>query len=147
MGNQFLGYIRSADAIAFVLRAFTASEVSHVEGEVDPLRDLEILESELTLADLATVDRRLERSGKTARAGAVSRVLQAEVSGLTKVRQALDQGLPARRVSLSAEEQLGVRDAQLLTAKPVIFVGNVDEDELAGDVSAGAGGRIAAASC
>lgn len=144
MGNQFLGHIRSSDAIAFVLRAFTASEVSHVEGGVDPLRDLEILELELTLADLATVDRRLERSGKTARAGAASREVQAEVSGLTKVRQALDQGLPARRVSLTAEEELGVREAQLLTAKPVIFVGNVDEDELVGDLAAGPAGRIAA---
>jgi len=144
LGNQFLGHIRSSDAIAFVLRAFTASEVSHVEGGVDPLRDLEILELELTLADLATVDRRLERSGKTARAGAASREVQAEVSGLAKVRQALDQGLPARRVSLTAEEELGVREAQLLTAKPVIFVGNVDEDELTGDLASGPVGRIAA---
>jgi hypothetical protein len=143
LGNQFLGHIRSADAVAFVLRAFTASEVGHVEGAVDPLRDLEILELELTLADLGTVDRRLERSGKTARAGAASRQLQAEVSGLNKVREVLDRGLPARRVSLSAEEEVGVREAQLLTAKPVIFVGNVDEDELAGDAAAGAAGRIA----
>ncbi|MGH7643198.1 MAG: GTPase, partial [Candidatus Dormibacteria bacterium] len=85
LGNQFLGHVRSADAIAFVLRAFSASEVSHVEGGVDPLRDLEILELELTLADLGTVDRRLERVGKTARAGAASRELQAEVEGLRKV--------------------------------------------------------------
>ncbi|HEY6537863.1 MAG TPA: redox-regulated ATPase YchF [Candidatus Dormibacteraeota bacterium] len=142
LGNQFLGHVRGADAIAFVLRAFSATEVSHVEGGVDPLRDLEILEVELNLADLATVDRRLERSGKTARAGAASREVQAEVAGLTKVRQALDQGLPARGVLLSAEEAVAVREAQLLTAKPVIFVANVDEDELAGDPSAGPAAAI-----
>ncbi|HUY24304.1 MAG TPA: redox-regulated ATPase YchF [Candidatus Saccharimonadales bacterium] len=130
LGNQFLGHVRGADAIAFVLRAFTASEVGHVEGDVDPLRDLEILELELALADLATVDRRLDRVGKVTRAGAATRQAQAEVSGLQKVREALDQGTPARLVSLNKEEQVGVADAQLLTAKPVIFIANVDETEV-----------------
>ncbi|MGH7693152.1 MAG: redox-regulated ATPase YchF, partial [Candidatus Dormibacteria bacterium] len=131
LGNQFLGHIRSADAIAFVLRAFSASEVGHVEGAVDPLRDLEILEVELGLADLATLERRRERVGKTARAGAATREQVAELAGLEKVREALDQGRPARGVPLSPEEALGVREAQLLTAKPVIFVANLDEGELA----------------
>ena len=143
LGNQFLGHIRSADAIAFVLRAFSASEVGHVEGGVDPLRDLEILELELGLADLGVVDRRLERAGKTTRAGAAPREVQAEVSGLTKVREALDQGLPARRVQLTEEEAVGVRETQLLTAKPVIYVANVDEDELGGDPASGPAGTIA----
>ncbi len=143
LGNQFLGHIRSADAIAFVLRAFSASEVGHVEGGIDPLRDLEILELELGLADLGVVDRRLERAGKTARAGAAPREVQAEVSGLTKVREALDQGLPARRVQLTEEEAVGVRETQLLTAKPVIYVANVDEDELGGDPASGPAGKIA----
>ena len=143
LGNQFLGHVRSADAIAFVLRAFSASDVSHVEGGVDPLRDLEILELELALADLGTVERRLERVGKTARAGAASRELQAEVAGLEQVREALDQGLPARRVRLGAEESVGVREAQLLTAKPVIFVVNVDEQELTSDPEQGWAGPLA----
>ena len=143
LGNQFLGHIRTADAIAFVLRAFSASEVGHVEGGVDPLRDLEILELELGLADLGVVDRRLERAGKTTRAGAAPREVQAEVSGLTKVREALDQGLPARRVQLTEEEAVGVRETQLLTAKPVIYVANVDEDELGGDPASGPAGKIA----
>jgi hypothetical protein len=129
LGNQFLGHIRSHDAIAFVLRAFTASEVGHVEGAVDPVRDLEILELELTLADIATVDRRLERVGKVARAGGAARGVQAEVRGLSRVREALDRGEPARRVTLGEEEMAGVRDSQLLTAKPVIYVANVDEGE------------------
>ncbi|HVC38851.1 MAG TPA: redox-regulated ATPase YchF [Candidatus Dormibacteraeota bacterium] len=142
LGNQFLGHIRSADAIAFVLRAFSASEVGHVEGPVDPLRDLEILELELTLADLATVDRRLERVGKTARAGAASREVQAEVAGLTKVKEALDQGMPARRVTLGVDESVGVREAQLLTAKPVILVANLDEGDLAQPLGSGPAQRI-----
>jgi hypothetical protein len=137
LGNQFLGHVRGADAIAFVLRAFTASEVGHVEGDVDPLRDLEILELELALADLATVDRRLERVGRVARAGAASREAQAEVSGLKKVREALDQGTPARLVALTKEEEVGVAEAQLLTSKPVIFVANVDEAEVGADPVAG----------
>jgi GTP-binding protein YchF len=143
LGNQFLGHVRGADAIAFVLRAFTASEVGHVEGDVDPLRDLEILELELALADLATVDRRLERVGKVARAGAASRQAQAEVSGLQKVREALDQGTPARLVALSKEEEAGVAEAQLLTAKPVIFVANVDETEVGADPVTGLAVAIA----
>jgi hypothetical protein len=114
LGTQFLGHIRSHDAIAFVLRAFTASE---------------ILELELTLADIATVDRRLERVGKVARAGGAARGVQAEVRGLSRVREALDRGEPARRVTLGEEEMAGVRDSQLLTAKPVIYVANVDEGE------------------
>jgi GTP-binding protein YchF len=117
--------------------------VGHVEGGVDPLRDLEILELELGLADLGVVDRRLERAGKTARAGAAPREVQAEVSGLTKVREALDQGLSARRVQLTEEEAVGVRETQLLTAKPVIYVANVDEDELGGDPASGPAGKIA----
>jgi hypothetical protein len=143
LGNQFLGHVRGADAIAFVLRAFTASEVGHVEGDVDPLRDLEILELELALADLGTVDRRLERVGKVSRAGAASREVQAEVSGLKKVRDGLDQGTPARRVPLTKEEEVGVAEAQLLTAKPVIFVANVNENEVGAEPASGLSAAIA----
>ena len=143
LGNQFLGHVRSADAIAFVLRAFSSSEVGHVEGVVDPVRDLEILELELNLADLATVDRRLERVGRVARAGAAAKEVQAEVAGLRRMREALDQGVPARRVTLAQDEVAGVRDAQLLTAKPVIYVANVDEDQLAGDPASGPGSSLA----
>src|SRR5487761_65392 len=143
LGNQFLGHVRSADAIAFVLRAFSSSEVGHVEGVVDPVRDLEILELELNLADLATVDRRLERVGRVARAGAAAKEVQAEVAGLRRMREALDQGVPARRVTLAQDGVAGVRDAQLLTAKPVIYVANVDEDQLAGDPASGPGSSLA----
>ncbi|MHB1640845.1 MAG: redox-regulated ATPase YchF [Candidatus Dormibacteria bacterium] len=137
LGNQFLGHVRTADAIAFVLRAFTASEVGHVEGPVDPLRDLEILELELTLADIAALDRRLDRVGRTARAGAGGKEAKVEVEALVRVRAALDQGRPARSVELSREEEPAVSECQLLTAKPVIYVANVDEDLLRADPSGG----------
>lgn len=143
LGNQFLGHVRSADAIAFVLRAFSASEVGHVEGEIDPLRDLEILELELALADIETVDRRLERVGRVARAGGAAREVQAEVRGLNKVRESLDQGVPARRVALSEDESAGLMESQLLTAKPVIYVSNVDETEVGSSPQAGPAAAIA----
>ncbi|MGH7611483.1 MAG: redox-regulated ATPase YchF [Candidatus Dormibacteria bacterium] len=132
LGNQFLSHIRAADAVAVVLRAFEAGGVGHVEGAVDPLRDLEILDLELALADIATLDRRLDKVGRTARAGAADRAQQAELQGLRRVRQALDEGLPARSVALSPEEQVGVREAQLLTAKPVVYVANISESALGG---------------
>ncbi|MGH7639381.1 MAG: redox-regulated ATPase YchF [Candidatus Dormibacteria bacterium] len=130
LGNQFLGHVRQADALALVLRAFSAEDVGHVEGVVDPLRDLEILELELSLADLATVERRLDKVGRTARAGAADREQLAEVSGLERTREALQRGTAARQVSLSREEAEQLRGAQLLTAKPLILVANVDEDAL-----------------
>jgi hypothetical protein len=143
LGNQFLSHIRSADAIAFVLRSFAASEVSHVEGEVDPIRDLEILELELALSDIAALDRRLNKVGRTARAGAGGREAKVEADALARVREALDQGRPARSVELSEEEWPAVKECQLLTAKPVIYVANVDEDELSQDPAAGKARPIA----
>ncbi len=142
LGNQFLGHVRGADAIAFVLRAFSASDVGHVEGRLDPTRDLEILELELSLADIAALDRRLDRVGRTARAGAGGREARIEVEALQRVRAALDRGVPARAVELSNEEAPALKEAQLLTAKPVIYVANVDEDELGADPAQGAAAPI-----
>lgn len=142
LGNQFLGHVRGADAIAFVLRAFSASDVGHVEGRLDPTRDLEILELELSLADIAALDRRLDRVGRTARAGAGGREARIEVEALQRVRAALDRGVPARAVELSKEEAPALKEAQLLTAKPVIYVANVDEDELGADPAQGAAAPI-----
>ncbi len=138
LGNQFLGHIRGADAIAFVLRCFSAGDVGHVEGEIDPLRDLEILELELALADLATLERRLDRVGRVARAGAGSREVKQEVELLEQVRAALERGASARSVEVSREQAPILREWQLLTAKPVIFVANVDEAALSGELPASA---------
>ena len=141
LGNQFLGHIRATDAVALVIRCF-AGAVAHVEGSIDPERDVGILELELVLADLAAVDRRLERVSERARRP--REVTEVEVAGLRRVRAALDQGLPARAVALSAEEQVGVAALQLLTAKPALYVANVDEDQLAAPEGSGPAAPVAA---
>ena len=138
LGNQFLGHIRSADAVAYVLRCFTAGDVGHVEGEVDPIRDLEILELELALADLATLERRLERVGRVARAGAGGKQARSEVELIERLRSALERGEPVRRLEIPDEQLPLLREFQLLTAKPVVLVGNVDEDSLQVELPAAA---------
>ncbi|MGD0832871.1 MAG: redox-regulated ATPase YchF [Candidatus Dormibacteria bacterium] len=125
LGNQFLGHIRECDAIALVVRAFEDPDVVHVEGGLDPLRDLEVIELELQLADLETVTRRLERLEKTAR---VAKEKAAEtIEAMRRVRDHLDQGRPVRTLALSQEERSLVADLFLLTSHPLIAVVNVDE--------------------
>ncbi len=141
LGNQFLGHIRATDAVALVVRAF-AGAVAHVEGSVDPGRDIEILELELALADLAAVERRLERVSERARRP--REVTESEVAGLRRVREALGAGRPARALTLAAEEAAGVRALQLLTAKPALYVANVDEDQLGRDPLTGPARAVAA---
>lgn len=128
LGNRFLAHIREVDAIAHVLRAFGDPEVAHVMGGVDPLRDRDVVETELALADLETVESRLERVEKKARSG--EKPAMAEQGVLERLRAALSQGTPVRRLQLSAEEWAEVRSLHLLTAKPVIYVLNVDEGDL-----------------
>jgi GTP-binding protein YchF len=130
LGNQFLGHIRECDAIALVVRAFEDPDVVHVEGALDPLRDLEVVELELQLADLETVTRRLEKLEKTAR---VAKEKAAEtIEALRRVRDHLDAGRPVRTLDLSQEERSLVADLFLLTSHPLIVVVNVDESK-AGD--------------
>ncbi|HVA21046.1 MAG TPA: redox-regulated ATPase YchF [Candidatus Micrarchaeia archaeon] len=140
LGNQFLGHVRTTDAIALVVRAFTGA-VAHVEGSVDPVRDMDILELELALADLATVDRRLERVEERARRP--SEVTAAQVAGLRRIRDALDDGRPARAVALAPEEGSGLQALQLLTAKPALYVANVDEAVLGADPGQGPAAAVA----
>ena len=130
LGNQFLGHIRQVDAIAHIVRCFDDENVVHVDGSVDPLRDVEVIQTELNLADLETVERRIARSEKQARSG--DRKLQEEVAVLVRLRDLLNRGEPARRLELSEEERKIVRDLHLITAKPVLYVANVAEDDLAG---------------
>lgn len=129
LGNRFLGHIREADAVALVVRAFEDADVSHVEGRVDPVSDIDVIELELQLADLETVTRRLERTEKTAR-------LQKEkeletISVLTRIREHLDAGHSVRTMQLDAEQQAAIRDLWLLTAKPLLVVVNVSESAAA----------------
>ncbi|MHB1399555.1 MAG: redox-regulated ATPase YchF [Trichloromonadaceae bacterium] len=131
LGNQFLGHIRQVDAIAHIVRCFEDDNVVHVDGSVDPLRDVEVIQTELNLADLDSVEKRISRTEKQAKTG--DKKLKAELEVLVKVRECLNQGRPARSTDLADDERLVLRDLHLITAKPVLFVANVSEDDLAGE--------------
>ena len=128
LGNQFLANIREVDAIAHVLRCFDDPDVAHVSGNVDPLRDREIVETELALSDLELVERRLEKVEKKARSG--EKDAQREVAALAKAQEQLAQGFPARRAILTEEERRTLKHYQLLTMKPILYVANVGEEDL-----------------
>lgn len=130
LGNQFLGHIRQVDAIAHIVRCFEDDNVVHVDGAIDPLRDIEVVQTELNLADLDAIDRRIERGKKQAKGG--DRKLQFELQVLGKLTEALNQGRPARAVELEPEERQAIAELELITLKPVLYVANVAEDDLAG---------------
>ncbi len=129
LGNQFLAHIRETAAVVHVVRCFEDADVTHVEGKIDPLRDVETIETELGLADLEALERRLDRVRRTARAGKKEDV--AELACLEAVFAHLAAGQPARSFEVPADAANAFRDAQLLTAKPVLYVANVDETGLA----------------
>jgi GTP-binding protein YchF len=135
LGNKFLGHIREVDAIALVVRSFEDSDVSHVEGSVDPLRDVDVIELELQLADLESVTKRLDKAEKTVRLQKEKAVEMMAL--LTRVRDHLDAGNPVRTMTLNAVEGEQLRDLWLLTATPLVVVVNVAEDAAAsGEVPA-----------
>lgn len=127
LGNQFLANIREVDAIVHVLRCFEA-EVTHVEGSVDPIRDAETVETELLLADLESVERQLETAVKRARGG--DKEAKERLAVLEPVAAALRAGTPARSVALAPEQRPLLRQLNLLSAKPILYVANVDEDSV-----------------
>jgi GTP-binding protein YchF len=131
LGNQFLGHIRQVDAIAHIVRCFDDENVVHVDGLVDPVRDVEIIQTELNLADLETVQKRLQRIEKQAKSG--DKKSQAELAVLQTVQLCLDQGRPARAADLADDERTFLRDLHLITAKPMLYVANVAEDDLRGE--------------
>ncbi|NEQ30324.1 MAG: redox-regulated ATPase YchF [Leptolyngbya sp. SIO4C5] len=128
LGNQFLANIREVDAIVHVVRCFENDDIIHVSGSIDPLRDIEVINLELALSDLAQIERRLERVRKQARN---NKEAQAELEILEKLQPALDEGKPARAVELEAEEDLIIKPLGLLTRKPIIYAANVSEEDLA----------------
>ena len=128
LGNQFLSHIREVDAIVHVVRCFDNDDIIHVAGSVDPLRDIEVINLELGLADLSQIDRRIERTRKQARA---NKDAQAEMVVLEKLRAALDAGKSVRQIDLEDEEKPLIQGLGLLTAKPTIYAANVSEDDLA----------------
>ncbi|HLU60990.1 MAG TPA: redox-regulated ATPase YchF [Gammaproteobacteria bacterium] len=125
LGNQFLGHIRETDAIVQVVRCFENDDVIHVAGKVDPLSDIEIINTELALADLETVERNIQRTEKVAKSG--DKDAKARLDVLSKVKAVLDEGRAARVVELDKEERRLIRDLNLLTIKPLLYVANVDE--------------------
>jgi hypothetical protein len=127
LGNQFLAHIRETDAIVNVVRCFDDDNVIHVAGKVDPVSDIEVIQTELCLADLATVDKSLVRYTKQARAGG-DKEAQRLVDVLAKCQAALNEAKPVRAIAFSKEELAVLKPLCLITAKPAMFVGNVAED-------------------
>ena len=126
LGNQFLSHIRETDAIVNVVRCFEDDNVIHVAGKVDPIADIEVIQTELCLADLGTVEKTLQRSIKAARSGN-DKEAAALVKVLEKCQAALNQAQPVRSIDFSKEERVILKPLCLITAKPAMFVGNVSE--------------------
>src|SRR5258708_6576769 len=128
LGNKFLSHIRETDAIAMVVRCFEDANIVHVEGSIDPVRDIEIIMTELCLADLDTVDKRLQRTEKGKKAGDKEAV--AEWDLFSTVKKALEEGKPAISVPATPDQEKKLRELSLLTRKPFMYIGNVAEGDL-----------------
>ncbi|MBB1088400.1 redox-regulated ATPase YchF [Lysobacter sp. SG-8] len=126
LGNKFLAHIREVDAIAHVVRCFEHGDIVHVAGKVDPIADIETIDTELALADLESVEKAIQRAERTAKSGDKDAKVRVEVLG--RIRDGLDTGKPARALDLSEDDLAVVRDLFLLTLKPVMYVANVLED-------------------
>ncbi|WP_195258964.1 redox-regulated ATPase YchF [Bacillus paralicheniformis] len=129
LGNKFLSHIRQVDAICHVVRCFADDNITHVSGKVDPISDIETINLELILADLETVEKRIGRVGKMAKQKDKEAVFEFEI--LTKLKEAFEEEKPARSVEFSEEQQKVLKQLHLLTTKPVLYVANVSEDEVA----------------
>lgn len=128
LGNKFLGHIRQVDAIAHIVRCFEDENVVHVSGSVDPARDIEVINTELILADMESIDKRLEKSRKLAKSGDKDAIKIAAV--LDKVSSQLNAGLPVRTLELSDDEKDAIKDLFLITSKPIFYITNVGESDL-----------------
>ncbi|MBJ7576199.1 redox-regulated ATPase YchF [Luteimonas sp. MC1828] len=126
LGNKFLAHIREVDAICHVVRCFENPDVIHVNNKVDPIADIETIDTELALADLESVEKALQRAERSAKTGDKDAKVRVEV--LSRVREALDSGKPARALALTEDDHVAIRDLFLLTLKPVMYVANVLED-------------------
>lgn len=129
LGNKFLANIRETDAVVQVVRCFEDENVHHVEGSVDPIRDIETIQIELALADLASVEKRIEKASRSAKSG--DKDAKKEIEVLEKILPVLEEGRPARAAELNEDEKKTARQFFLLTTKPTIYAANVDEETLA----------------
>jgi GTP-binding protein YchF len=132
LGNQFLAHIREVDAIAHVVRCFVDEDIVHVAGRIDPLSDVEIINTELALADLASVEKALDRAVKAGKSGSDKDAVRRRAL-FEQAKALLDQGRPARLLELGEEDRRDLRELHLLTAKPVMYIANVDEAGLTVD--------------
>jgi GTP-binding protein YchF len=126
LGNQFLANIRETDAIAHVVRCFEHDDVVHVAGKIDPINDIEVINTELALADLDSVDKAIQRVSKMTKSG--DKEAKAKLALLERVKAQLDEGKPVRAMGLDKDERLMIRDLFLLTIKPTMYIANVDEN-------------------
>ena len=127
LGNKFLSHIREVDAIVQVVRCFEDANVIHVDGSVNPLRDIETINLELIFADLETLDKRLEKAKKNLKA---DKKYQAEIDFIEKLKANLEKGISARAMSFTEDEQEMLKDMFLLTAKPIIYIANISEEQI-----------------
>ena len=135
LGNQFLSHIREVDAICEVVRCFDDKNIIHVENEVDPIRDIEIIDVELILADLEIVENRINKIGKKA-AMSKDKEIQKEALVLTKLKKALEQNIDIRKLELNDDEKILIKHYNLLTAKPIIYMANVSENDMITETNA-----------
>ena len=125
LGNKFLSHIRQVDAVAHVVRCFASGDITHVEGSVDPIRDIEIINTELCLADLDTIEKRLDRVSRTAKSG--NKEARAEEAVLLKLKEIVGEAVPARQAELTEDELELIKELNLLTLKPTLYVAKVKE--------------------
>jgi GTP-binding protein YchF len=125
LGNQFLAHIRETDAIAHVVRCFVNDDIIHVSGKVDPISDIDVIDTELGLADLASVEKAVDRAAKAAKSGDKDAARKREL--LARLREHLNNGQPARSMELTPEDRVDLRELHLLTLKPIMYVANVNE--------------------
>ena len=129
LGNKFLSHIRQTDAIAEVVRCFEDGNITHVEGSIDPVRDVEIINTELCLADLESVEKQLTKAQKLIKAG--DKKAAAKAALLQKISDNLSEGIPVRRLELTDDDKENLKELDLLTSKPILYVANVAEEEAA----------------
>ena len=128
LGNKFLSHIRETDAIVEVVRCFEDSNVVHVDGNINPIRDIETINLELIFADIETVEKRLDKAKKMLKA---DKKYQSEIDLLEKIKLALENGMPARQLEYNEDEKVLLKEMFLLTSKPLIYITNVSEEQLA----------------
>ncbi len=131
LGNQFLAHIRETHAIAHLVRCFEDDDITHVSGKIDPLGDIEVIDTELMLADLETVQKSLDKAERNAKTNEKEAVAHRDL--LKRVADVLGAGRPVRSLELDAKSRAGIRDLHLITAKPVMYIANVNEGELDGN--------------